>query len=496
MTSDLPTEPAAPALEGPGGLAPERGDRAIRGGAIRVLGYALGILVSLGAATILVRHLGITQFGRYTTVTSLIAIVGGVTEAGISLYGIREFQARSDRERRRLLASLLGMRLTLTLAGVALAGGFALLVGYRQVLVLGALVAGAGLIVQVCADVLSIPLQAELRLAGLTLVDLSRRIVALALIAALALAGAGLLSLLAVSIGSGLAALALVAWMVRSSLTLRASFDVRSWRALFSETVSSALAISIGAVYFYVTVIVMSLVASAHQTGLFATSFRITQVALGVPILLLTAIFPVMSREGTDGGSEAAQIVGRVYAVAAICGVWMTLAMALGASFVLDAVAGARGDGAVSVLRIQAAALTFSFLSATCSLTLISLRRFRPMVLTSCGALALNIALGLTLIPGLGARGGALADVITEAVVAITLTAIVVRAIPEHRIPISIAPPLLLAAACATAVVLLPIGAVARVLLATLVFFGVLLRTRAIPQELLRVVRGVLHRLR
>ena len=57
---------------------------AIRGGAIRVVGYASGVLVSLGSATILVRYLGISSFGRYVTVTSLIALVGGVTEAGIS----------------------------------------------------------------------------------------------------------------------------------------------------------------------------------------------------------------------------------------------------------------------------------------------------------------------------------------------------------------------------------------------------------------------------
>src|SRR5438874_12643061 len=56
---------------------------AIRGGALRVAGYAGGVLASLGAAAVLVRHLGIPGFGRFITVTSLIALVGGVTEAGI-----------------------------------------------------------------------------------------------------------------------------------------------------------------------------------------------------------------------------------------------------------------------------------------------------------------------------------------------------------------------------------------------------------------------------
>src|SRR5438105_9617165 len=121
---------------------------AIRGGAIRVLGFAAGVLDSFGSATILVRYLGISSFGRYVTVTSLIALVAGVTEAGISVYGIREWTARVEPDRRRLLANLLTMRLILTAAGLACAACFGLAVGYRQVLVLGTLVAGVGLLVQ------------------------------------------------------------------------------------------------------------------------------------------------------------------------------------------------------------------------------------------------------------------------------------------------------------------------------------------------------------
>src|SRR5437763_16482101 len=119
-------------------MAPsDRSGVAIRGGAIRVAGYALGVLVSLAAATILVRHLGVSTFGRYVTVTSLIGLVGGLTEAGIYVYGIREFAVRGEHERRELMANLLTMRLALTVIGVGLAMGFALIAGYEETLLLG-----------------------------------------------------------------------------------------------------------------------------------------------------------------------------------------------------------------------------------------------------------------------------------------------------------------------------------------------------------------------
>jgi O-antigen/teichoic acid export membrane protein len=475
----------------PGAVAPDRSGVAIRGGAVRVLGYAAGVLVSLGSATILVRHLGISSFGRYVTVISLIGLVGGVTEAGIYVYGIREFGARAEPDRRQLMANLLTMRLILTVAGIGCAVCFGVVVGYRQVLVLGILVAGAGLLVQVAADVLSISLQAQLRLGRLTVVDLSRRVLVLALIAALALLGSSLLPFFVASTIAGAVALALLAWLVRSSLTIRLSFDWHAWRELFAETLPYAVAVSIGAIYFYVTVIIMSLIASAKQTGLFATSFRVTQVALAVPALLLTAIFPLMTRERPDQDPGAGEMVGKVFTVAVICGVWMSLAIALAAPFIIDVIAGSKGRGAVSVLRIQGLVLTASFISTSSALGLISLRRYRALITASSLALALNIVLGLVLVPALGARGGALGDVLTEVAVAISLTAVLARSTPQHQIRVSLAPPVILASAVSATVLLLPVASVVHAIGATIIYFGVLLLTGTIPEEVIGATRRV-----
>lgn len=490
MASNVSPEAEEPAAEAEELLVSSNsGATAIRGGAIRVVGYAVGVLVSLGAATILVRHLGISEFGRFVTVTSLIGLVGGVTEAGVYVYGIREFGACAEPDRQDLVTNLLAMRLILTMAGIGCAACFGLAVGYRQVLVLGTLVAGVGLLIQVTADVLSISLQAQLRLGRLTVVDLSRRLAALVLIGTLALLGASLLPFLAVSAVSGAVAVSLLAWMVRSSLTIRLSFDWRAWRDMFAETLSFAMAVSIGAIYFYVTVLVMSLISSANQTGLFATSFRVTQVALTIPVLLLTAIFPLMSRERKDEAPKAGEIGGKVFTVALICGVWMSLAMVLGAPFIIDVIAGRQGQGAISVLRIQGLVLIASFISTSSALALISLRRYRPMIIASSSALALNILLALVLVPALGARGGAMADVLTETVVAIGLTVVLMRAVPRLQIRTSVVPSLVLASALSATVLLLPVGSVAHVIGASVIYFGVLLLMGTIPDEVTNAAR-------
>jgi O-antigen/teichoic acid export membrane protein len=474
----------------PDALPAESSGLAIRGGAIRVVGYAAGLIVSLGTVTILVRHLGISSFGRYVTVTSLIALVAGVTEAGILLYGMREWAARVGAERQRLLANLLTMRLILTAAGIVCAACFGLVVGYRQVLVLGTLVAGAGLLIQVTADVLSIPLQARLQLGRLTAVELTRRVLTLTIVATLALLDAALLPFFAASTIAGAAALALIAWIVRSSITIRVRFDWQIWRGLFTENLPYAVALSIAAIYFYVTVIIMSLVATARQTGLFATSFRVTQVALGIPGLLLTAIFPLMARQRDEQAAHGG-MVGKVFTVGVICGVWMSLVLALSAPFLINVIGGRQAQGAVSVLRIQGLVLTVGFLSTSNAFHLVSLRRYRPLLISSACALAFNILLALLLVPALGARGGAMADVITEVIQATVLTVVVMRAVPEHQIKASFVPPLVLALALSAPIALVPVGPVAQAIGATVIYFGVLLLAGAIPEEVISAARRI-----
>jgi O-antigen/teichoic acid export membrane protein len=132
-----------------------------------------------------------------------------------------------------------------------------------------------------------------------------------------------------------------------------------------------------------------------------------------------------------------------------------------------------------------------SFMSTSSGLALISRRRYRMMLIASATALLLNVLLALLLIPTLGARGGALADVVAETAVAIELTIVLARTVPIRWSPISIVRPPILAAGVSSSVLLLPVGAAARAFGATLIYFSLLLLMRAIPAEVMSAFRRI-----
>jgi hypothetical protein len=87
--------------------------RGVRGSALRLAGYAGGVALALASAPLLIRHLGVVDFGRYTLVLSLIAMVQGLTEGGLAAVGLREYTVLDRDHRRRLMRDLLGLRFAL-----------------------------------------------------------------------------------------------------------------------------------------------------------------------------------------------------------------------------------------------------------------------------------------------------------------------------------------------------------------------------------------------
>ena len=403
------------------------GPRALRGSALRSAGYAATVALALVAAPLLIRHLGIATFGRYTTVIAIVTIVGGLSDAGLVNVALREWATRKGEDRAIVMRRLLGIRLELSAGGVAIGVAFALLAGYSTTLVLGTLIAGIGMVLQATANVLTVPLQGELRFGWAAIIDVTRQAVSVVLIVALVLAGASLLPFFVVAIPAGLAALALTAMLVRRQIPLAPLLRGPERWPLIRDTLPYAAAIAVNTVYFRVTIVVMSLIAAAEQTGYFATSFRVIEVLVGVPALAIGAAFPILSRAVQDEPDRFRYATERILELALVAGTALVLVVVLSAPFVIRVLAGPAGAPAAPVLQIQGLALLATFLGMATGFTLLSLRWFRTLLIANIGALIANIILTLVLVPLDDARGAAIAAVIAESCFAVGLLAVLAR---------------------------------------------------------------------
>jgi O-antigen/teichoic acid export membrane protein len=469
---------------------PAAGRKVIHGGALRTIGYAGGLSLGLLSAALLTRHLGVVDWGRYVTVTSLIAIVGGLSEAGMSSIGVREYSVLVGEERDRLMKNLLGLRLVLTLLGTLIAVAFALIAGYASVMVIGTVFGGVALLLTMGQQTYAVPLTSSLRLGWVSALDFLRQASNAALVVVLVVVGAGLLAFLATPIPVAVLILVVTVALVRGALPIVPGLEWSEWIRVLRLTVAYAAASAVGTIYVSVTVVLISVIGSGRETGYYAASFRVFSVVAVIPLLLVSSAFPVLARAARDDRERLDYARRRLLDIALILGTWMALCLVLGAALAIRLIGGSIFDASVAVLRIQGLAIAATFIAVTLGFVLLSLRLHRALLVANAVALGLSITLTLVLVPGLGARGAAVASVTGEFTLAIAYAFALFRAGARPEISVRVAIGVVLATLASAALTAVPhLENLALVAAATAVYFGVLGAAGGVPSELWRAIR-------
>jgi O-antigen/teichoic acid export membrane protein len=470
--------------------APEAKVALVRGGALRLGGYVATLGLSVLSTALLTRHLGVSVFGDYTTVTSIVAVIAIVTDSGMSNIGVRDYATLDGAARRRLLADLLGLRVALSVIGIGLVLALALALGFDGALQLGAIAASLATVALVFQHTLTIPLTVDLRFGWLSALELLRQTVTVAGIVVLIVLHAGVFALLTTTLVANTLLIVPTASMVRGQISLRPSFRLGRWRDLMGPTVAFSLATAVGIIYVYTAQILTHVVAGSYQSGLFSISFRVFVVIAAVPGLLVGGALPVLSRAAQSDRDRLGYILQRMFEASLIGGVGLAVAISAGAGFIVE-VLDARAPGAIPVLEIQAFALIASFMTAGSVFGLLSLHRHRGLLLANAAAFVVSLAATLILAADDGAQGAAIATICGETTLAVGSLIALVRAHPEYRPRLDVAGKVLVAGALAALAGFLPtLPSLVRAILALAVYVMIVLVTRALPPEFRALLPG------
>jgi O-antigen/teichoic acid export membrane protein len=333
------------------------GGLAIRGGGLRTLSYFGAMLLSLASVPFMTRHLGEVDYGYYVTVSSILFIIGGATEAGLTNLGIREYAGRDGSTRIDLMRNLVGLRLVMTVAGVAFAVALTAATGAGQVVVLGTFIMGVGLLLTLTQATYTVSLSARLKLGWVAALELIKHFTLSATIVALVIVGASLVPFFFASVLAGLVMLVCTLVVLRDESGLLPSFHRAEWRRLLRAVLPYAIATAVGLVYFRLAIILMHYIAEDDETGLYAAAFRIVETVGVIPWVLVSSGFPILVRAARDDEARLRYALQRLFDVSTVFGAGVALMVAVGAPFAIDVVAGADFEGAVPVLRLQALSL-------------------------------------------------------------------------------------------------------------------------------------------
>lgn len=463
----------------------------IRGGAVRSGGYALGALLGAVTSVFLLRGLSVEDFGRFATVGALLAIVSVLSDAGLTAIGTRDLSVlESQEERDSLLSNLVALRLWLATAAIAAAAIFAWAVGYDGVMIAGVLLGGLGVLLVNTQATMMGPLSVGLLQARITTVEVMRSALTLAAIAVLSLAGASLLPYFAVQIVVGLAVLAITPRLLGSTRGLRPRLDKRTALALLRVAAPVGLALAMNILYLRLLVVLVSLTTDATETGLYGTAFRVVELFIVLPPMIIGIALPLLAVAGTENLARLRYGLQGLTEMAVVSTLALSLALSTLAEPMVRLLGGDGYVGATEMLQIQVWALVPLSVGSIFAVALLSLGRQRSIALANGIAVLVVLSVGLLLIGAYEGKGAAIAGIVVETVLLLALAGFLRVAQSDVFPSLRFLWRPLFALAAGLATLLAPLPEVVDAAVALSAFVLVAFALRAVPGEVLLALRG------
>ncbi len=454
--------------------------RLLRGGGARGAAYILSNGLAALTAAFLTVYLGTVGFGEYTRIMALSAVLFVVADSGTSNLAARELSEGDPRDR---VASIIGLRSLLACLAMLIMVGVALVAGWREELVIGSALAGAGLMSAVALTTYLVPSYADLELERVALYELLFPSLSSLFILGAVVADASIAVILAgqviVAVPLALSALR----RARGRMPLRPVLHPRRIAPLVLEGASFAIAVSIGTLLCNAAQLSVSAVADLHTQGVAGLAWRVMVAGLAAAPVLVNGAIPALTAAGADDQRLATAVEKLVGLVAAAGGV-IAVGAFVAAPTIVSLLSDARYDGAVEVLQVYAPVAPLTFMAAAGGMALLAVSQHRKLGLANGLAFAATVAGTIVAVQAFDEVGLAVGNLV-GVVVLLVGQVLIWRSMRRTATPrLGATLKCLVITAIAIAVgALAPVPNLLQVALALLVYVGGLFATRALPPE-------------
>lgn len=466
---------------------------------IQVVGRLLSVVVSLALLAILGRLLGVEGMGQYTTVIAFLGLVAIFADLGFFTILVRELSL-PGRDQAKVLGNVLTLRLLLALVVY----GLGLLIGwqldYPPVVLAGLGIVTLGQFVQTLQTTLAGVLQATLRMGRGVVADLVGRVLLLAAVALIAANAGGLVEVFWATTATFGVSFLLYLGLTNQLVPVRLRADLAYWRYLIAETLPLGINSILAYLYFKLDTILLSVMKSAVEVGIYGVPFRILEVLIAIPGFFINSVFPVLTNLYERGDPKWQTAFQRSLDALSLVALPVTAGGILlaepligiaGPEFLAASTVTALGIPItpVVILRILMVGLLASYLSYIFNALVLAAGKQRWLILPNVLYAVFNIGGNLIFMPRWSYLAAALLTVATEFLILACSAALALRLI-QSRISWRVFGISIVASLVMVGVLLAVPGTSLglEVPLALMVYGGVAYRLGAIDAELLRLL--------
>jgi O-antigen/teichoic acid export membrane protein len=401
--------------------------------AARIVGSIAQALVVIILARTFVEHLGPTEgvreMGRYTTIFAFTILFGTFSEFGFFPTLVKEFSQKETRSR-EILAKAIPLRLLVGFLVAAIGIILAFILKFEPVVTVGIILLALSTLWNAVSNTLVSFFQSRLLMVYPALAEVAGRVIGFAVVAAAALAGAPLLTIVVLSLLGFLVTFGANLLFARRFVGLGWTIDIPYWKELARHAVPVGLISVLALIYFKIDTVMLAAMRDQFDVGVYGIPYKMVDVLVAFPSLFMGNVFPVLARALVDP-DRSQRVFRRALDFLAASGFPVAVGIFVLATPIINLVGGETYLSAsavswagipitaVTVLRLIVWAVLFSFFGNLLSAVIILKNMQSRYVWAAAAAVLFNIGTNYLVIPRYSYLGTSVTTLLTELVVAI-----------------------------------------------------------------------------
>lgn len=385
---------------------------------VQVAGKVLSTGLGIALVALLTRQLGQEGFGMYSTANAFLQIFALLLDLGLNVTLIAMLGEHADDKayEKRCLSALFTLRITLAVVilGV-LAPLVALAFPYPLELKLAIFALTASFIFPSLNQVVIGAQQRHLKMHMAAVSENVGRLIALAGVLAAPALGWGLVPIMWIISVAGFGNFLVNFLSARRYAPLGWNWDPEFWLIALKRSWPIGVSIAFGLAYFKADTLILSLVRSQAEVGLYGAAYRVLEVLITVPFMYAGVLLPLLAnayvkqeKERLEKYVSGSLDVMLLMAIPMVAGTWL-----LGTE-VMRLIAGTEFVGSGEILRILVIAVAMIYLNTIFSHIVVAVNAQKKMLPVYALVGLGTIVLYLLLIPLYGVWAAAWLTVASE----------------------------------------------------------------------------------
>lgn len=380
----------------------------------RVLSFLLVVAIA--------RYLGDIGLGAFAFAFAFTDLLLNSVDLGVLAYMAREI-AKNKQSTSNYLSNVLGLRLSIfplmLLVGVAAAFIIRASTAETRLVII---LATAGTALSFFTDPFRMTFLAHERGAYYSALIIFERLMFTVAGLVLLLKGYGLVPVLVTFVIAQFVSLLITSYVVRKKFT---SFSLKFDRQFVFSIVKNSLPFGIAnflrMIYQRLDTIMISAFAGFAATGWYGAAYRITESLRFIPIVVVNAVFPAMSRLHVQSKEQVKILYEKTFYYMLIAAVPMAIGLNMVASRVILFFYGEQFSPSIMALQLLVVAEALLFIHYIMGFMLNAIDKQHLFTIVTGIYAAANVALNLIFIPRYSYIGAGAVAVITQAIAVITL---------------------------------------------------------------------------